>query len=176
MWNPFTRFFSRPAASAQSASRSASAATAPELVITRVFDVGRHKVWDMWTKPEKLAEWWGVPPLAATKTSCSVDMKVGGLWQADMVNEQDGTHVPFRATFAEIDPPRKLVLMLHDPSNANNPNQETITVTFVDQAGTTQMTMRQKGFLPAEQYGDPLQKGYNAFFDRMSRYLRIHQD
>jgi uncharacterized protein YndB with AHSA1/START domain len=175
LWNSITGLFKGTPAQIEGAT-TAHASGAPELVITRIFDVGRHKVWEMWSKPEKLAEWWGVPPLSATKDSCSVELKVGGLWQADMVNATDGTRLPFRGTFVEIDQPRKMVFTLHDPFDANNSKQETITVIFTDHAGTTQMTMHQKGFLPAEQYSGALVKGYNAFFDRMSRYLRLHQE
>jgi uncharacterized protein YndB with AHSA1/START domain len=176
LWNKITNTFAAKNAAGANSAASPAAANSPELVITRVFDCGRHKVWDMWTKPDKIAEWWGVPPLAANKESTAVDMRVGGIWQADMINTNDGTSLPFRGTFVEVDPPRKIVIALHDPADANNPNRETLTVTFTDHAGSTQMTLRQKGFLPPEQYGAPLQQGYGAFLDRMSRYLRAHQD
>ena len=147
-----------------------------QITITRIFDVGRHKVWDMWTKPEKMAEWWGVPPIAATLDTIKLDVRPGGKFQADMVNGTDGTVLPFRGTYLEVDPPRKLVFTFEDPANPTNTDVETVTVSFIDKAGTTQMTLHQVGHLPVEQYTDGLQKGYSAFFDRMARYLRIHLD
>jgi uncharacterized protein YndB with AHSA1/START domain len=163
-------------------SASASALGAPpstsrnQMTMTRVYDVGRHRVWQMWTKPELLAEWWGVPPLAATKDTILIDLKVGGKWQADMVNQNDGTVVPFRGAYVEVDPPRKLVFTIENPADPESPDVETVTVIFTDNAGTTRMTMQQVGHLPEEQYGAPLENGYSAFFDRMAKYLRLHQD
>jgi len=149
---------------------------ARQITLTRVYDSNRQKVWEMWTRPDKLAQWWGSPPLAATKESTQIDLRVGGRWQADMVNASDGTTIPFRGTYLEIIPPQKLVFTIENPQDPNDKNVETVTVTFTDHAGTTQMTMRQEGHLPAEQYGEPLRNGYSAFFERMAKYLRIHVD
>ena len=145
-----------------------------QVTITRVFDSNRQKVWEMWTKPEKLAEWWGVPPVAATLDTISIDLKVGGSWRADMINKSDGTKLPFGGTYLAIETPHKLVFTIVDPGDPTSPNYETVTVTFVDHAGSTEMTLHQTGHLPPAQYGEPLQNGYGAFFDRMRKYLAMH--
>ncbi len=146
-----------------------------QVTLTRVFDMNRQRVWEMWTKPALLAEWWGVPPLAATIDTTAVDLRVGGIWRADMVNAIDGTKIPFSAKIIQLDPPKKLVMTMSDPTDPTNEKVETLTVTFQDLAGTTNMMLHQKGHLPVEQYEGPLQNGYSAFFERMSRYLRTHQ-
>ncbi len=173
------KIYERTARGAQTASvQSEKAAISPtgaqEITITKIFDAGRQRVWEMWTKPEKFAQWFGVPPLAATVETTKMDLRVGGRWQADMVNAEDGTRMPFGGTYLEIDSPRKLVFTMEDPTNPANPNKETVTVTFRDRMGTTDMTMHQVGHLPPEEYGAPLQNGYNAFFDRMTKYLASH--
>jgi uncharacterized protein YndB with AHSA1/START domain len=145
-----------------------------QITITRVYDSNRQKVWEMWTKPEKLCEWFGVPPVAATRESTSINLVVGGIWQADMINAVDGTRLPFGGVYREIEAPRKLVFTIEDRAHPENTDVETVTVTFADYAGTTQMTMHQEGHLPADQYGEPLRSGYSAFFERMSKYLASH--
>ncbi len=46
------------------------------IVISRVFDAPREKVWDAWTKPEQVAKWWG--PTGFTTPVCKIDFRVGG--------------------------------------------------------------------------------------------------
>lgn len=156
------------------ATESVVGSSTPEITITRIFDVNRQKVWEMWTRADKLSEWFGIPPIAATKDTTKIDLRVGGRWQADMVNEKDGSVMPFRGTYLEINTPQKLVFTIENPQNPSDPNVETVTVTFKDRTGVTEMTLHQSGHLPKEQYGTPLENGYNAFLDRMVKYLLIH--
>jgi uncharacterized protein YndB with AHSA1/START domain len=144
-----------------------------QITMTRVYDVNRQKVWDMWTNPEKLSQWFGVPPVTATPETTKIDLRVGGKWRADMVNANDGSILPFGGTYLEINSQHKLVFTIE---NANDPNVETVTVTFADRAGSTHMTLHQEGHLPPEQYGEPLRNGYSAFFERMATYMRTHND
>ena len=151
---------------------SASVPTKQEIVITRIIDAPRQKVWDAWTKAEYLAQWFGIPPLAATAESTKIDLRVGGNWQADMVNANDGTRIPFGGKYLEINSPQRLVFTIADAANPENPDFETVSVSFKDRVGTTEMTLRQQGHLPMEQYGEPLRQGYNGFFDRMIALVR----
>ncbi|KKT75626.1 MAG: hypothetical protein UW70_C0032G0001, partial [Candidatus Peregrinibacteria bacterium GW2011_GWA2_44_7] len=47
-----------------------------ELVITRVFDAPRKKVWNTWTKSKDAMRWWG--PKNFTAPLCKIDLRVGG--------------------------------------------------------------------------------------------------
>jgi uncharacterized protein YndB with AHSA1/START domain len=151
---------------------AATEKTPQEIYITRIIDAPRQKVWDAWTKPEYLSQWWGVPPLAATRETTSIDLKVDGSWHADMVNTSNGIRMPFAGKYLEINSPNKLVFTIEE---AGNPDTETVTLTFKDRVGTTEMTLHQKGHLPPDQYGDPLRNGYNSFFERMIDVIRRMQ-
>ncbi len=50
-----------------------------EIVITRVFDAPRETVWDAWTDPLQVVQWWG--PRGFTTTIQEMDLKPGGVWQ-----------------------------------------------------------------------------------------------
>jgi uncharacterized protein YndB with AHSA1/START domain len=39
-----------------------------ELVLTKVFNAPRERVWKAWTDPKQLAQWWGPAGLANLKT------------------------------------------------------------------------------------------------------------
>ncbi len=55
--------------------------------ITREFDASLALVWDAWTKPKLLEQWWAPKPYhIETKL---LDLRVGGMWLYAMVGPQD---------------------------------------------------------------------------------------
>ncbi len=46
-----------------------------ELKIIRIFDAPVKAVWDAWTDPDQVVQWWG--PRGFTHTTHSKDLKVG---------------------------------------------------------------------------------------------------
>jgi uncharacterized protein YndB with AHSA1/START domain len=46
------------------------------MVITRVFDAPRALVWEAWTNPKYVMQWWG--PKGFTAPFCEIDFRVGG--------------------------------------------------------------------------------------------------
>src|SRR6266849_4263098 len=47
-----------------------------DLVVTRVFDAPIELVWQAWTEPEHVKQWWG--PDYFTSPSTEIDFRVGG--------------------------------------------------------------------------------------------------
>ena len=48
-----------------------------ELVIERVLDAPRERVWEAWTDPEQMKKWWG--PKDFTAPTVEIDLKEGGI-------------------------------------------------------------------------------------------------
>ena len=71
------------------------------LTIRREFAAGRQLVWDAYTKPELLEQWFAPSPLTA-KTK-SMDFKPGGHWHYAMV-EPDGKEYWGYTEYLTIDP------------------------------------------------------------------------
>ncbi|HET6929022.1 MAG TPA: SRPBCC domain-containing protein [Candidatus Acidoferrum sp.] len=46
------------------------------MVITRIFDAPRALVWEAWTNPKYVMQWWG--PNGFTAPVCKIDFRVGG--------------------------------------------------------------------------------------------------
>ena len=46
------------------------------MVVTRVFDAPRALVWEAWTNPKYVMQWWG--PKGFTAPFCKMDFRVGG--------------------------------------------------------------------------------------------------
>src|SRR5262245_1678910 len=77
-----------------------------EVVFTRLLDAPRQVVWEAWTDPRFLHEWWG--PDGFTTTTHEFAFVPGGLWRFTM-HGPDGTDTPNRIMFREIEPPARLV-------------------------------------------------------------------
>ena len=77
-----------------------------ELIITRELNAPIELVWEVWTDPEHLAQWWG--PEGFTNTISKMDMKPGGEWDLVM-HGPDGTDYKNKSVFREIVKYRKIV-------------------------------------------------------------------
>lgn len=77
-----------------------------EIQMTRSFKAPRTLVWDVYTRPEHIRNWWG--PREMPMSVCDVDLRVGGKWRY-VANGPDGSVVAFSGEFTEIDRPARLV-------------------------------------------------------------------
>ncbi|HTL08517.1 MAG TPA: SRPBCC family protein [Chitinophagaceae bacterium] len=87
-----------------------SATADRELLVTRVLNAPRTLVWEVWTNPDHIKNWWG--PNGFTNTIYSMDFRPGGKWDYVM-HGPDGTDYKNKSTFIEIVKPEKIV-MVHD--------------------------------------------------------------
>jgi uncharacterized protein YndB with AHSA1/START domain len=79
-----------------------------EFVISRVLDAPRALVWECFTKPERMKEWWGPKGVKVVKSD--MDLRVGGKYLYGM-RQQDGTVMWGRMLYREITPPERLVFI-----------------------------------------------------------------
>jgi uncharacterized protein YndB with AHSA1/START domain len=79
---------------------------ANELVLTRVIDAPREKLFRCWTEPSLLKQWFAPAPL--TTPVAEVDLRVGGASKIVM-KAPDGQEIPCPGTYLEIVPNEKLV-------------------------------------------------------------------
>jgi len=77
-----------------------------ELIITRKLDAPVELVWEVWTNPEHIVNWWG--PNGFTNTITKMDMVDGGEWDLVM-HGPDGMDYKNKSIFKEIIPLKKIV-------------------------------------------------------------------
>ena len=82
-----------------------------EIILERIIAAPREIVWQAWTDPEMLKQWWG--PNGVTIPECEVDLKVGGKFYIVMeageaMGPYKGTEWPMLAEFTVIEPNTKL--------------------------------------------------------------------
>jgi uncharacterized protein YndB with AHSA1/START domain len=101
-----------------------------ELLLTRTLNAPIDLVWEVWTKPEHIAKWWG--PNGFTNTITTMDMRPGGEWHLVM-HGPDGTDYKNKSIFKEVIPKKKIVYEHVSP-------KFTATVKFEEQGETTLLT------------------------------------
>jgi uncharacterized protein YndB with AHSA1/START domain len=104
-------------------SKTTTRADGRELLLTRVIDAPRERVYQAWTDPELIRRWFAPAPY--TTPRAEMDVRPGG---ANLIVMQgpDGTEIPCPGVYLEVVPNERMVLEL----------------TFGDLGGRTQYTAR----------------------------------
>jgi uncharacterized protein YndB with AHSA1/START domain len=156
-----------------------------ELTFERSYAAPIATVWDAWTRPEMLREWWG--PKHTTVTDCEVDLRVGGtlyiVMEADEgMGKYQGTRWPMEGTFSLIEQGQRLV---YDARSWTEGEQETTTIEHVNEVtlseagGTT--TVRLKITINAIGSGAKMAAfgmkwGYKAQLDKLESFLADREE
>jgi uncharacterized protein YndB with AHSA1/START domain len=104
-----------------------------ELVISRVLNAPVELVWEVWTQPEHISQWWG--PEGFTNTIHKMEFRPGGEWDFVM-HGPDGRDYKNRSVYKEI-VPRKRIIFEH----VSGPKFMT-TVEFEDMGEQTRINWR----------------------------------
>lgn len=156
------------------------------LVITRIFNAPRQRVWQAWTNPEHVKKWWG--PETFTSPFVEIDLRVGGKYLYCMrgspgpgMTEQD-----FWSTgvYREIVPMEKLVCTDNFADKDGNivpakeygmgddwPEELVVTIELEDAGeGKTKMTITHTG-IPEGEMSEMTAAGWNGSFDKLAASL-----
>ena len=148
-----------------------------ELILTRIFNAPRELLWQVWTEPDHVAQWWG--PKGFTTRVTALDFRPGGEWRYVMVGP-DGTEYPAKGVFREIVLLERIVSTdefdegFESTMDIDLPQGIVTTTIFEDFDGKTKLTLqilhqtvadRQKH----EKMG--VVGGWNSSFDCLDEYL-----
>lgn len=140
-----------------------------EISITRVYDAPVEVVWDAWTDPAQVAQWWG--PRGFTLTTHAKDLRVGGIWHYTM-HGPDGTDYPNKTFYHVVEEHKKLV---YDHGGYDDrPPLFRVTVLFSEENGKTTMDMTMRFPSPEEAIATVAfikKAGGTATWDRLAEYL-----
>ncbi|MDC0708699.1 SRPBCC family protein [Stigmatella sp. ncwal1] len=118
-------------------SPSPSSTADREIILSRVLDAPRELVFDAWTDPAHVAQWWG-PDGYSTQVH-QMEVKAGGTLRF-LLTGPDGTKFPDRITYREVVRPERLVYR-HGSDVDDDPEAFEVTVTFEAQGQKTRLTM-----------------------------------
>ncbi len=161
-----------------------------ELLITRVFDAPREKVWRAWTEPEKIMKWWG--PENFTSPVAKVNFKVGGEYLYCMRGkaspDQPVTDFWSGGKYLEIIPYEKIVCTDRF-SNENGdlidpvlfgvpeefPKENIMTVNFYKLGNKTRLTILYETDSEAEleaMINTKMKEGWEASLEKLAQSLK----
>jgi uncharacterized protein YndB with AHSA1/START domain/pimeloyl-ACP methyl ester carboxylesterase len=146
-----------------------------EVVITRTIDAPRELVFEAWTDPKHMAQWWG--PRYFTNPVCELDVRPGGAILVHMLGP-DGTVYPMKGIFREIVKPERLVFTSGAFEDEDgNPRLESLTtVTFTEFDGKTKLTVhavvtRAEPGVEGALAG--MEEGWSQSLDKLTEYVEI---
>ena len=142
------------------------------VVMTRVFDAPRSRVFEAWTRAEHLARWFG--PKGFAITDCESDARPGGVFRMCMRSPR-GEAYWVRGEYREVIAPQRLVIACTlDDEHGLARLEETINVIFEQSGSRTTLllnsTARGVGEVAARMLSG-MQKGWAQTVDRLSVLL-----
>ncbi len=166
-----------------------SASGEPEFVITHIFDAPRQQLWDTWTKPELMAQWWG--PKGFTSDAYTMDFVVGGTYHYCIKSPQ-GQAMWGKFIYEEIDAPSRMVFIngfsdeqgafTRHPMSPTWPLKMRSTILFEDKAGKTEVTIRWQPIDPSEEERktfeagmSSMQQGWSGTLQQLTDFLAAHK-
>ena len=103
-----------------------------EFVVTRTFDGPARLVYEAWTKPELLKQWWVPKSMGMFLRSCELDVRVGGRYR--LVFGHDASNpAEFFGRYLEVTPHSRLVWTNEEGGD----NGSVTTATFEEKGGKT---------------------------------------
>jgi uncharacterized protein YndB with AHSA1/START domain len=139
------------------------------IAITRVYDAPLKAVWEAWTIPEEVAQWWG--PRGFTITTHSHDLRTGGHWHYTM-HGPDGTDYENTTQYLDVVPQQRMVY--DHGGHKDRPPLFRVTALFTERNGRTQLDMSMAFATPeiAEETRGFIRKaGGEGTWDRLAEYL-----
>jgi uncharacterized protein YndB with AHSA1/START domain len=90
----------------QAATATVSTPSDREIRVERSFDAPRDLVFQAFTDPELVPEWYG--PRGTTIVVDTMEVRAGGSWRF-VLTDEDGRENAFRGTYREVSPPERIV-------------------------------------------------------------------
>ncbi len=120
-----------------------------ELVLTRLIDAPREKLYRCWTEPALLKRWFA--PLHVETPHAELDVRPGGA-SLIVMRAPNGAEMPMRGLYLDVVPNERLV-STDAYTSAWEPSEKpflTIILTFEDEAGKTRYTARVRHWTVAD--------------------------
>ena len=141
------------------------------LVHTRLLDAPRDLVWEVWTNPEHIKEWWG--PNGFSLTTKSMTVEPGKIWE--FIMHGMGRDWDNKIEYLEV---KKPSLLTYKHTGAENEEYNfSVAVYFEEVEGKTLLTM--KSTFKSEAIIEELNRKVNAIeggkqtLNRLENYLEF---
>jgi uncharacterized protein YndB with AHSA1/START domain len=136
------------------------------LRVERLIAAPPERVFDLWTEPDLLVQWWG--PEGYAVPSHDLDVRPGGQWTTTL-RGTDGLLRIVSGVYRVIEPPHRLVMSWawHDDQGRRG-NESEIVVTFDPAPGGTRLVLLQQEFATTADR-DGHAGGWTSSFNKLSK-------
>jgi uncharacterized protein YndB with AHSA1/START domain len=150
--------------------RDSTPATAAdqEVLITRIFEAPRERVFRAWTDPDEVAKWFGPGNVETPRDRIRIDLRVGGRYELTMVHA-NGREFALGYEIVELVEPELLVLRSDPMPQAGMPEPTLVRVELHDHGAKTRMTLSDLPY-PPEARGQA-EAGWSVAFDTLAGIL-----
>ena len=138
--------------------------TPTSLEVRYRFKASRERLFEAWTKPAALKQWFRVHPSYSTPIA-EIDLQVGGHYRLGM-QTPEGELLVAAGEYRQIEQPRKLSFTWaweHAPADSL---PTLVTVEISDFDGGTEVVLRHEAFISEEQRDSHLQ-GWQGCFEQL---------
>jgi uncharacterized protein YndB with AHSA1/START domain len=142
--------------------------------IDRVFDAPRSHVWEAWTDPEQVAQWWGPHHYHVPLDSIEIDLRPGGRYQLTMVETQSGNEFPTHFDIVEVQEHELLVMTSPPQPEFGMPDEVTTRVEFIDEGERTRVTVVSGPY--TSEMAPNAQTGWEQQFEKFGSVLGVPAD
>jgi uncharacterized protein YndB with AHSA1/START domain len=139
-----------------------------EVLITRIFDAPRERVFKAWTDPDELAQWYGPEQVDTPRERIHIDLRVGGRFELTMV-QPDGAEITIGYDILELVEPELIVLRSDPMPEVGMPTSMVARIELHDHGDKTRMTLSDSPYPP--QVRGHAEAGYKAAFDKLEALL-----
>ena len=152
-----------------------------EVIVSHNFDAPIQLVFDAWTKPEHLKNWWA--PATYSTTYCTVDLKIGGLFRYCMSNSE-GVGIWGRGLYTEINSPFRLAYL--DSFTDKDGNQvppsyyglqsskiqdSKVEIDFINVNNKTTVTIKYSNMVELGEEREMARQGWSEMLALLANYL-----
>ncbi len=145
-----------------------AAATDQEVLITRIFDAPRERVFRAWTDPDEVAEWYGPAQFDTPREKIHIELRVGGRYELTMVQRSNGAEFPAGYDIVELVEPELLVLRSDPMPEYGMPEPVITRVEFHDHGDKTRMTLSDGPYPTNRGHAEA---GWSAAFDKLASFV-----
>jgi len=140
-----------------------------QVLITRIFEAPRERLFRAWTDPDQVAAWFGPEHMDTPRDRIQIDLRVGGRYELTMVRRGGDGEMTIGYEIIELAEP-ELIVLRSDPMPEMGMHEGTVVrVEFHDHGERTRMTLSD-GPLPPDSR-DHAAAGWNAAFDKLATLL-----
>lgn len=153
-----------------------------ELSFERTYDASLETVWQAWTNPEMIKQWWG--PNDVSIPECEVDLRVGGkiyivMEAGEAMGPYKGIKWPMLGAFTVVEPNSQLSYTAQawtEGQKEETTIDQTTELTLAEENGKTKLKIRAAVYKIGPKAGmaiQGMQAGFTQQLEKLNRFLAV---